>query len=77
MPVLLRKSQHEDDAMTIEQQIAADLNACDLGLALTKGKTRRIYAEHRKACFAAIKEMNKADGLDGMTDDELLAELFS
>ena len=62
--------------MTKEQQIAADLNTCDLGLMLTKGKVRRAYAKHRKACFAEIAAMNKADGLDGMSDDELLAALM-
>lgn len=63
--------------MNTEQQIAADLNACDLGLALTKGKTRRVYAQHRKACFKAIADMNKADGMDGMSDDDILAELLA
>lgn len=63
--------------MTIEQKIAADLNTCDLGMALTKGKTRKVYAQHRKACFAEIAAMNEADGLSSMSDDELLAELFS
>jgi len=58
-----------------EAAIAADLDLCDLGLALMKGKARRRFAQHRKACFAAIKEMNKAAGLDKMTDAELLAEL--
>ena len=63
--------------MTKEQQIAADLNACDIGMALTNGKTRRVYAQHRKACFAEIAEMNKADGLGDMSDDDLLDELLS
>lgn len=55
--------------------IANDLNACDLGLALTKGKIRRQYVKHRNACFDAIRQENIKDGLSGMTDDELLAEL--
>ena len=55
--------------------IAKDLDACDLGLALTKGKMRARYAAHRKSCMAAIKEANVRDGLGGMTDEELLAEL--
>ena len=63
--------------MTTEQKSSADLEACDLGMALTKGKTRRIYAQHRKACFAEIAAMNKADGLDDMSDDDLLAELLA
>ena len=57
------------------QYIARDLEFCELGLALTTGPVRRQYAKHRKACYAAIKAANKADGLDGMSDDELLAEL--
>lgn len=60
-----------------EQAIAADLDLCDLGLALTKGKARRPFIQQRKACFAAIKAMNKADGLNKLTDDELLDALLS
>lgn len=58
------------------QAMAADLALCDAGLLLTKGPTRRKYAHHRATIFAAIKAMNKADGLDTLTDDELLAELL-
>lgn len=60
-----------------EKAIGHDLELCDLGMALTTGKRRRQYAAHRKACMAAIKEMNVADGLDSMTDDEILAELMA
>lgn len=62
-------------ADTIEERIAHDLDLCDLGAALTGGKLRRRYLAHRRECFAAIREMNKADGLGKMTDDELLREL--
>lgn len=59
--------------------LATDLDLCDVGLALTKGKLRRRYAMHRKACMDALKadtEARKAAGLiPDMTDDELLAEL--
>ncbi len=55
--------------------IAADLELCDLGIALTKGATRRKYIAHRKACYAEIKRLNKLDGLGKMTADELAAEL--
>lgn len=58
-----------------EQAIGRDLDLCDLGMTLTSGTVRRRYARHRKACFAEIRKMNKADGLDAMSDDELLAEL--
>ena len=61
--------------LTTEQKIAADLTACDIGMALTKGRTRKVYADHRKACFHEIKAMNRADGLVDMSDDDLLAEL--
>jgi len=56
-------------------QIAADLDLCDVGLALTKGATCRKFVKHRKACMAAIKAMNVEDGLDKLSDDELLTEL--
>lgn len=61
--------------MTEMHKIASDLDLCDLGLALTKGATRRRYADHRKACFARIAELNRLEGLDQISDDELLAEL--
>lgn len=55
--------------------IAKDLELRDLGLALTKGSARRKFVQHRKACFAALMAANKADGTDGMSDDDLLAAL--
>ena len=61
--------------MTTEQQIAADLALCDMGLALTTGKTKTKYTKHRKACFKALHEMNVSDGLDKLSDEDLLAEL--
>ena len=60
----------------LEAAIGRDLQVCDVGLALTKGKTRRRYAQHRKACMQQIAAWNIQDGLDKMTDDELLAELM-
>lgn len=63
--------------MTDFAAIAKDLDLCDLGTALTKGKTRRKFAQHRKMCMAAIKEANRNEGLDAMSDDELLAELIA
>ena len=61
--------------MNDEKAIGADLDLCDLGLALSKGNWRRQFGRHRKACFAAIREMNAADGLDKLTDAEILAAL--
>jgi hypothetical protein len=55
--------------------IFADLDLCDLGMVLTTGKRRAKFAAHRAACFDALREMNKADGLDEMTIDEIFAEL--
>ena len=57
------------------QAIAADLDLCDIGEVLTKGRAKAKFIRHRKACMAQIAEMNRADGLDKMTDDELLAAL--
>ena len=57
------------------QAIAKDLDLCDLGAALTKGKARAKFLAHRKACFDAIAAENKKDGFDSMSDDELLASL--
>lgn len=59
----------------LEQALAHDLTACEIGMALTKGKLRKRYAAHRKACMAQIAEWNRQDGTDSMTDDELLAAL--
>lgn len=63
------------DRTATEQAIARDLELCDLGLALTKGAARRRFKEQRKVCMDAIKVMNKAGGLDTLSDDELLAAL--
>ncbi|MFN0042235.1 MAG: hypothetical protein ACKVSF_03355 [Alphaproteobacteria bacterium] len=59
-----------------EQSIARDLEMCDLGEALTKGKLRLKYRRHRLACMAEIKRMNSEDGLDRMTDDEILSAIM-
>jgi hypothetical protein len=75
LPKVFVFAQGGDRSMTDFQAIAADLDLCDTGLALTKGAIRRKYATHRKACFAAIKDANKADGLDSLSDDELLDAL--
>ena len=58
-----------------EQAIAADLDLCDLGMAMTKGATRRKYVAHRTACMAQIRQWNVEDGLGEMTAAEILAEL--
>lgn len=59
------------------QAIALDLALCDLSLALTKGRLKQKYARQRKACLDEIKRMNKEDGLDQMTADEIMKELES
>ncbi len=58
-----------------EQAIAADLAACDLALAMLRGKSRRPYLAQRHRCYAQIAAWNVEDGLREMSDDELLAEL--
>lgn len=63
------------DRTKIEQAIAHDLTACEIGIAVTKGRLRKRYTAHRKACVAQIAEWNREDGIDAMSDDELLAEL--
>jgi hypothetical protein len=56
--------------------IAADLTLCDLGLAVTRGKLRRRYADHRRACLAEIERLSPIDpATTAMSADELLAEL--
>ena len=62
--------------MTAEYQIAADLNLIDMIQVFGNRAAKRKAAAHRKACYAAIKEMNRASGLDQLSDDELLAELM-
>lgn len=61
----------------IETQIGRDLELCGLIEALGSASAKRKARKHRKACYDAIREMNKADGLDNMSTDELLAELLS
>jgi hypothetical protein len=38
------------DRKTLENQIAADLQLCDIGLAFTKGAIRRKYIKQQEAC---------------------------
>lgn len=54
--------------------IAADLNRCDVMMAIGSKSMKKEAKSHRAKCFAAIREANKADGLL-QTDEELLAEL--
>lgn len=55
--------------------IAHDLNLCDIGLVITKGKLRKRYEKQRKACLDRLAEMNKEDGLDSMSIDDIMKEL--
>lgn len=63
--------------MTTEQQIAADLDLCDMIQVFGPRSAKRKARAHRKACFAAIAEMNRDAGLDQLSDDELMAELIA
>ena len=58
-----------------EQAIAHDLDAISTALFFAKGAARRPLLAHKRACMAQIKAWNTEDGLDGLTHDELLAEL--
>jgi hypothetical protein len=62
--------------MNTEQQIAADLDLCDMIEVFGNRTAKRKARAHRKACFAAIAEMNRVDGFGELSDDELLAELL-
>mgnify|MGYP001602323391 CR=1 FL=1 len=55
--------------------IAADLDLCDVGEALTSGKLRAKYRRQRRACMVEIARINREDGLGEMTTDQILAEL--
>lgn len=57
------------------KQIAIDLEICAIGEAIAEGKNKKKYKEHRAACMAYIKELNERDGLNKLSDDELLKEL--
>ena len=58
-----------------ERAIFREIEQCEIGMALTKGKLRQRYAKHRKACFAELHRMSVQDGLANLTDDQILAEL--
>ena len=61
---------------TLENAIAADLERCDVMLAIGSKAMKKAARTHREKCFEAIRAANRADGLDnGQTDEELLAEL--
>jgi len=62
--------------MTIEQKIGDDLAKIDLIEALGTKSAKLAARKHRAACYAELARMNKADGLDALTDDELLEELI-
>ena len=61
---------------TLENAIAADLERCDVMLAIGSKAMKKAARTHREKCFEAIRAANQADGLDnGQTDEALLAEL--
>ena len=60
----------------LESAIAADLERCDVMLAIGSKAMKKAARTHREKCFEAIRAANRADGLDnGQTDEGLLAEL--
>ena len=56
------------------QALARDLEKCDFGLAVTKGKLRKRYAAQRAACMARINELDPVERC-GLSVAELLREL--
>ena len=59
-----------------ESAIAADLERCDVMLAIGSKSMKKAARTHREKCFEAIRAANRADGLDnGQTDEGLLTEL--
>lgn len=74
---IFMKREIKDGEQKEFEAIARDLELCDLGEVLTKGKERRQFAQHRARCHAFIREANKRDGLDQMSVDEIEKELGS
>ena len=72
---LILTARKQTTLMTTEQQIGNDLNTINLIMAIGSKSSKRKAEKQRKACFAEIAKMNKNDGLDNLTDDELLAQL--
>ena len=61
---------------TLENAIAADLERCDVMIAIGSKSMKKAARTHREKCFEAIRAANRADGLDnGQTDEGLLTEL--
>ena len=61
---------------TLENAIAADLERCDVMLAIGSKAMKKAARTHREKCFEAIRAANREDGLDnGQTDEGLLTEL--
>ena len=59
-----------------ESSIAHDLARCDVMLAIGSRAMKRAAKAHRAACFKALREANKAEGLStSQTAKELLEEL--
>jgi len=58
-----------------EQQIANDLNLCNLVEAIGNKSAKAKSAKQRKACMKQIAAWNKEDGLN-LSDDEILADLL-
>ena len=55
--------------------IASDLDRCDIIEVIGTRTMKRQARKHRRAIFAAIRAENIKDGVDNLTDDELLAAL--
>lgn len=65
-----------EDEQTL-RQIAADLDRCEILQTLGTKSQKASARKHRRECFRWIHESNTRDGLDTLTDEELLRELSS
>ena len=65
-------TRHQD-----EQKMARDLELCDLVSTIGTKSGKAKARKHRRSCIDQIRQWNKEDGLDSMTDDEILADLLA
>lgn len=63
------------ERQSAEKKIANDLNTIDLIMAIGGKSQKRKAQKQKKICFDQIKKWNAEDGVDAMSDDELLAAL--
>lgn len=57
------------------EAMGRDLDLIDLVEAIGSKKAKQTARRQRKKIFAELHEMNECDGLNEMSDDELMKEL--